>query len=74
MTCCLARSELASALWLARIVAPLHQLTASLDDSRLTADGARYAADLGFGGKLAIYPKQIDPITADFAPSAEAVA
>lgn len=39
------------------------------DDAGLAAD-ARRAVDFGFDGKLAIHPKQIEPIRAAFEPSA----
>lgn len=35
---------------------------------------ARYAADLGFDGKLAVHPDQVDPITEAFTPDEETVA
>jgi citrate lyase subunit beta/citryl-CoA lyase len=38
----------------------------------LDAD-ARHAVALGFGGKLAIHPKQIAPIRNAFAPSEQAI-
>ena len=43
------------------------------DDEGL-ADEAAYVRDLGFAGKLAIHPSQVQPIIDAFQPSAEAVA
>jgi citrate lyase subunit beta/citryl-CoA lyase len=43
------------------------------DEPGLTASATR-AAELGFDGKWAIHPAQIDPITAAFTPTAEQVA
>lgn len=43
------------------------------DDEGL-ADEAAYVRDLGFAGKLAIHPSQVQPIIEAFRPSAEAVA
>ena len=69
-----ARSELVLASRLAGIVAPLDGVTAQLDDTRLAEDDARHAASLGFGGKLAIHPRQIAAINAGFAPSDAVIA
>ncbi|MEZ5922924.1 MAG: CoA ester lyase [Hyphomicrobiaceae bacterium] len=69
-----ARSEVVLASRLAGIRAPLDGVTVSYEDAaRLTAD-ARQARMLGFGGKLLIHPKQLDPVRAGFAPSEEEVA
>lgn len=38
------------------------------------ADDARYARALGFGGKLAIHPRQVGPICDGFAPDAWEIA
>ncbi|MFX9653435.1 CoA ester lyase, partial [Acinetobacter baumannii] len=38
------------------------------DDPALVEDDARYAASMGFGGKLCIHPKQIAPTLAGFQP------
>lgn len=64
-----ARSSLVLASRLAGIVPPLDGVTTSVDDDDLVKDEARYACELGFGGKLAIHPRQIDPICAGFRPS-----
>jgi len=44
-----------------------------LDDDVGLAEDARRAVDFGFDGKLAIHPKQVDPIKSAFAPSSAEV-
>ncbi|WP_128944734.1 HpcH/HpaI aldolase/citrate lyase family protein [Bradyrhizobium zhanjiangense] len=63
-----ARSGLVLASRLAGRVPPLDGVTTSIDDPDRVRDDARYARDLGFGGKLAIHPRQIGPICAGFRP------
>ncbi|MDI6028480.1 CoA ester lyase [Corticibacterium sp. UT-5YL-CI-8] len=69
-----ARSELVLASRLAGLPPPLDGVTTAIDNAQLVEDDARYAAMLGFSGKLAIHPKQIEAILAGFRPSAEEVA
>lgn len=69
----LARSELVLASRLAGIGAPLDGVTAAIGDDALTEDDARHAAELGFGGKLLIHPRQVAPALRGFAPTAEEV-
>jgi len=69
----LARLELVMASRLAGIAAPLDGVTAAIGDEALTEGDARHAAELGFGGKLLIHPKQVAPALRGFAPSAEEV-
>ncbi|MBP0492809.1 HpcH/HpaI aldolase/citrate lyase family protein [Pararoseomonas indoligenes] len=69
-----ARAELVLASRLAGIEAPLDGVTAQIGDDALTEDDARHAAELGFGGKLLIHPRQVAPALRGFAPSAEEVA
>lgn len=63
-----ARSELVLASRLAGLVAPVDGVTTSIEDASAIAADARHARDLGFGGKLAIHPRQLAPIRAGFAP------
>ncbi|RVA02140.1 CoA ester lyase, partial [Mesorhizobium sp. M7A.F.Ca.CA.002.05.1.1] len=35
----------------------------------ITEDDARHAMKMGFGGKMAIHPRQIEPIRSGFRPS-----
>jgi citrate lyase subunit beta/citryl-CoA lyase len=69
-----ARSEVVLASRLAGLPAPLDGVTTSVDDIARVADDARYARDLGFGGKLSIHPRQIEPIRAGFLPDASEIA
>lgn len=65
-----ARSEIIMASRLAGRPAPIDGITTAVDDADLVASDARYALDLGFGGKLAIHPRQIAAITSGFRPQA----
>lgn len=67
----LARQELVLASALAGLAGPIDGVTLSLDDRAITTDDARYAAGLGFAGKLIVHPRQLSPATDGFAPSAE---
>ncbi len=69
-----ARSEIVLASRLAALAPPLDGVTPSLDDAALLEDDARYAMNLGFGGKLCIHPRQIVPVRQGFAPTAEELA
>lgn len=64
-----ARCELVLASRLAGIVAPLDGVTTSVEDLVPVTDDARYARELGFGGKFAIHPSQIEAIAAGFRPT-----
>ncbi len=65
----MARSELVLASRLGGLVAPLDGVTAALGDAGIVEDDARYAATLGFGGKLCIHPAQVGPVMRGFRPS-----
>lgn len=69
-----ARSELVLASRLAGLPAPVDGVTPSIDDAEPITCDARHARALGFGGKLAIHPRQIGPIRAGFAPDAAEIA
>lgn len=69
-----ARAELVLASRLAGLPAPVDGVTTAIDDTALIADDARYGRALGFGGKLAIHPRQIAPIRNGFLPDEEEVA
>lgn len=69
-----ARSELVLASRLGGLDAPVDGVTTSIDDAALIADDARHAMTLGFGGKLAIHPRQIAPIREGFRPDAAEIA
>ncbi len=70
----MARSELVLASRLGGLAAPLDGVTAALGNDMLAEDDARYAAGLGFGGKLCIHPAQIVPVKRGFAPSEAEIA
>ena len=69
-----ARSEIVLASRLTRIAMPLEGVTPSFDDAKEVEDDARYAAALGFGGKLCIHPKQITPVLSGFRPAQSDIA
>lgn len=64
-----ARTEIVFASRLAGLPAPIDGVTTAVDNDELITDDARYAAALGFGGKLCIHPKQIAPVLRGFAPA-----
>ncbi|MYU51923.1 MULTISPECIES: HpcH/HpaI aldolase/citrate lyase family protein [Streptomyces] len=66
-----ARSRLVLASRVAGIAAPLDGVTTRLDAPDVLAADARAARGMGFGGKLAIHPAQIDGINAAFGPTAQ---
>ncbi|MGX5849183.1 HpcH/HpaI aldolase/citrate lyase family protein [Mesorhizobium sp. PL10] len=49
--------------------APIDGVTADLSNPEVTEDDARHAMKMGFGGKMAIHPRQIEPIGRAFRPS-----
>jgi citrate lyase subunit beta/citryl-CoA lyase len=69
-----ARSEIVLASRLAGLPAPIDGVTTAIDDEEMIADDARYAAALGFGGKLCIHPRQIAAVRRGFAPAEADVA
>jgi citrate lyase subunit beta/citryl-CoA lyase len=70
----LARGTLVLQSRLAGLPAPLDGVTAATDDAPLIEAETRRAAALGFGGKLAIHPRQIAPIRRGLQPAAAQVA
>ena len=69
-----ARCELVLRSRLTGLAAPLDGVTTTIDDPAAVEHDARQAAALGFGGKLAIHPRQIAAIGRAFLPDAVAVA
>jgi citrate lyase subunit beta/citryl-CoA lyase len=63
-----ARSQLVLASRLAGLPPPIDGVTVALDDPALLAEDIAYARRLGFGGKLAIHPRQVAAINAGFLP------
>lgn len=70
----LARSEIVLRSRLAGLAAPLDGVTTAIDDPTLIEVDTRRAAALGFGGKLAIHPRQIPSISRCFHPDESSVA
>jgi citrate lyase subunit beta/citryl-CoA lyase len=64
-----ARSELVLASALCGLPAPIDGVTTVLDDETAVEADARHAAELGFGGKLCIHPRQVAAVRRGFAPS-----
>lgn len=69
-----ARSELVLASRLSSSAAPLDGVTTMIEDLVLAEDDARHAAELGFGGKLCIHPKQVSAVLQGMRPTAAEVA
>lgn len=69
----LARSRLVLSSRMAGIAAPIDGVTPAIDDAALVAEEARRAAATGFGGKLVIHPKQVEPVLSAFRPDEEAI-
>ncbi len=69
-----ARSEIVWRSRAAGVNAPIDGITTDLGNPDVTEDDARYSARLGFGGKLAIHPKQIQPICRAFRPDEQEIA
>lgn len=68
-----ARCEIVLASRLAGLPAPLDGVTAAIDQPGLIEAEARHARELGFGGKLCIHPRQIEPTLRGFGPTEEEV-
>src|SRR5690349_3899316 len=68
------RAQLVLASRVANISAPVDGPCISWDDPALLEADSRRARKLGFGGKLCIHPKQIEPVNQAFSPSAQEVA
>ncbi|MFS1286883.1 HpcH/HpaI aldolase/citrate lyase family protein [Pseudomonas piscis] len=65
------RSALVLQSRLAHLPSPIDGVTPSFDDPALTHRDALMAAELGFGGKLAIHPRQVAPIREAFVPDTQ---
>ncbi len=68
-----ARTEIVWRSRAANRAAPLDGITADLSSPEITEDDARHAVKMGFGGKMAIHPKQIEPIGRTFRPGEDEV-
>jgi citrate lyase subunit beta / citryl-CoA lyase len=68
-----ARSHLVLASRAAGIAPPIDSVYARLDDDDGLRDQARFARSLGFFGKSAIHPRQLDVLHEVFSPTAEEI-
>ena len=68
------RSGLVLASRLAGIQPPLDGVTVEINDAARVSDDALYGKRLGFGGKLCIHPKQVEPVNAVYYPSEDEIA
>ena len=68
------RSEMVLISRLAGIQPPVDGPCTALDDAAQLSADTRRAKRMGFGGKLCIHPRQVAPVNAAFAPSAEELA
>ncbi len=68
-----ARSELVFRCRLAGVSPPLDGVTTAIDCEEPAAQDARRARALGFGGKLVIHPRQVEPVLSAFRPSADEI-
>jgi citrate lyase subunit beta/citryl-CoA lyase len=66
----LARSQIVLASRLAGLPPPIDGVTVALDDAAALDDDIAYARRLGFGGKLAVHPRQVQAINLGFLPPA----
>ena len=64
----MARSRLVLVSRVAGLLPPVDGVTVALDDEEVLKSDVSRARLLGFGGKLAIHPKQVAAINAGFAP------
>ena len=69
----LARQTLVLQARLAGRPAPIDGVTPAFDDADLVKREAARARAMGFGGKLAIHPRQLAPIQAAFRPDAQQI-
>jgi citrate lyase subunit beta/citryl-CoA lyase len=65
-----ARSQIVLVSRLAGLPPPIDGVTVALDDPAALDDDIAYARRLGFGGKLAVHPRQVEAINAGFLPPA----
>jgi citrate lyase subunit beta / citryl-CoA lyase len=65
----LARSSLVLASRLAGLPAPVDGVTADLHDPAAVSRDTAAAAELGFGGKLCVHPRQVGPVNEGFRPT-----
>lgn len=69
-----ARSSLVVASRVGSLPPPLDGVTVSTTDDSESRGAATRARSLGFGGKLCIHPRQVDPVAEGFRPTAAQLA
>ena len=69
-----ARGEIVWRSRAANRAAPIDGVTTDLSSPDIVQDDAGHAFKLGFGGKMAIHPKQVEPIARAFRPSEKEIA
>ena len=69
-----ARGQLVVASRLAERAAPIDGITPDFSKGEFAGRDAMRARRLGFGGKLLIHPRQVEPVLAAFLPSLEEIA
>ena len=73
-TMLLARSTLVIASRVGSLPPPVDGVTVATGDADVARSAAAYARSLGFGGKLCIHPRQIEPVASAFRPTPEQLA
>jgi citrate lyase subunit beta/citryl-CoA lyase len=68
------RSRLVVASAAAALAPPVDGVTTALDSPETLATDLAVTRELGFGGKLCIHPRQVEPVNAALSPSAEELA
>ncbi len=68
------RSQLVLVSRVAELPAPVDGVTTAIDDLESLRRDTERARELGFGGKLCIHPKQVEPVNAAFRPTADEIA
>lgn len=69
-----ARSSLVLASRVAQIAAPIDGVTQEFTDLSVVEDDSKHSHSMGFGGKLLIHPRQIEPALLAFLPSPHEIA
>jgi citrate lyase subunit beta/citryl-CoA lyase len=68
------RGRLLLASAAASIAAPIDGVTMAIDSSEVLAADLAVTRELGFGGKLCIHPRQVDPVNTALSPTADEIA
>jgi len=68
-----ARSRLVLASRIAGLLPPLDGVTTAIEDADLLASDVARAVRQGFGGKLCVHPRQIEPVNAGFMPTQQEI-